>query len=309
MSKVKIYVSYKDKHIPLKSDVIKQIQTGRAIADEIFEEMIGDDTGDNISSLNPSYCELSAFYWIWKNYAQIGNPEHIGFMHHRRHLLFGDNICTENLPICFIGMNEEYISQKLAEQNIPKYISNYDMLVASPIHSDLTLEEQYAFYHHKTDFEYLLEILKKHSMEDYNLMQKHKKDKYVYFLNMFVMPKDMFFEYCSWIFPIIEIFYAQYKEREYDEYQKRLFIGERLTSLFIEKKKLEGFKIKELPFSFVEIPETFNRSNYNKNVIKYWKCKIIKCLTFGQKRHKYKEKMVAIKAKIIKAKSLMKREI
>ena len=38
MVSVKILVTYKNKHKVLKSDIITPIQTGRAIADEIFEE-------------------------------------------------------------------------------------------------------------------------------------------------------------------------------------------------------------------------------------------------------------------------------
>ena len=52
MTDVKIFISYKDRHKILKSDILTPIQTGRAISDEIFEDMIGDDTGDNISAEN-----------------------------------------------------------------------------------------------------------------------------------------------------------------------------------------------------------------------------------------------------------------
>lgn len=47
---IKIFVTYKDKHKIIETDIIKPIQTGRAIADEAFEGMIGDDTGENISA-------------------------------------------------------------------------------------------------------------------------------------------------------------------------------------------------------------------------------------------------------------------
>ena len=58
---IKIFVTYKDKHKIIETDIIKPIQTGRAIADEAFEGMIGDDTGENISAENPYSLLQKAF--------------------------------------------------------------------------------------------------------------------------------------------------------------------------------------------------------------------------------------------------------
>ena len=58
--KIKILVTYKDRHKIIASDIFTPIQTGRAIADEVFGEMIGDDTGEHISNKNPYFCEMSA---------------------------------------------------------------------------------------------------------------------------------------------------------------------------------------------------------------------------------------------------------
>ena len=42
---------------------------------------IGDHTGDNISEKNPNFCELTAYYWAWKNL----DAEYVGLVHYRRH--------------------------------------------------------------------------------------------------------------------------------------------------------------------------------------------------------------------------------
>ena len=59
-TKIKILITYKDRHELLKSDILTPIQSGRSIAKEIFSEMIGDDEGDNISQDNDKFSELSA---------------------------------------------------------------------------------------------------------------------------------------------------------------------------------------------------------------------------------------------------------
>ena len=42
---------------------------------------IGDNTGDNISTKNANYCELTGLYWAWKNIS----ADYIGLCHYRRY--------------------------------------------------------------------------------------------------------------------------------------------------------------------------------------------------------------------------------
>ena len=57
---------------------------------------IGDDTEPSISALNPFLNEMTAIFWIGKHYAEIGNPEYVGFAHYRRCLDWAPGMLKPN---------------------------------------------------------------------------------------------------------------------------------------------------------------------------------------------------------------------
>ena len=62
MSNVKILVACHKQVPKLRSDIMTRVQVGTVYHKERFEDMFYDDDGENISSKNPSFCELTAQY-------------------------------------------------------------------------------------------------------------------------------------------------------------------------------------------------------------------------------------------------------
>ena len=79
---VKIFVCFHNKEIPLLSEGLCPIYVGN---EQIHSgRIIQDCEGENIHEKNPRYGELTALYWIWKNYK---GKENIGLCHYRRYFI------------------------------------------------------------------------------------------------------------------------------------------------------------------------------------------------------------------------------
>lgn len=128
MNKVKIFVTYHSYDFPvIRSDVFQPIMGGNQGA-PLKDGFIGDDTGDNISRLNKNYAELTAHYWILKNYLPTAKEEYIGLCHYRRFLHFGRNeeevlnlgreYPESPMNLTFYKYFTDYIFDKYNEYNI-----------------------------------------------------------------------------------------------------------------------------------------------------------------------------------------------
>ena len=70
---------HKQAYVP-NSDIILPMQVGASVA-KVQLNMVKDNVGENISELNPYYCELTALYSLWRNYSDV---EYYGLCHYRR---------------------------------------------------------------------------------------------------------------------------------------------------------------------------------------------------------------------------------
>ena len=260
MQKIKIFVSYKDEHRIIKSDIITPIQTGRASANSVFKGMLGDDTGENISIENNKYCELTAQYWVWKNYEKIGHPEYVGFMHYRRHFIFDKKFDISSkerwLPGIDIFMTEtfdEECNKNLIDENIIKVINeNADCYAIKPydvrlyFNNNLYMKEHYISTVNgakRIIYDTLYNVVIELYPEYKTIIDKFTYGSKMNCCNMFIMKKDLFFEYSDFCFKILkEIDKRINCYLCSDEKQCYLgYIGEYLLTLYIihleEQKK------------------------------------------------------------------------
>ncbi len=96
----------------------------------------GDNTGDNISVLNPYYCELTGLYWAWKNL----ECDYLGLAHYRRYFTKMTKKYKESINIDDVILNRYEIEELLEnlEVIVPKRIKYYIKTLYS--HYDYTFD-------------------------------------------------------------------------------------------------------------------------------------------------------------------------
>ncbi|WP_405758011.1 DUF4422 domain-containing protein [Anaerovibrio slackiae] len=202
-----------------QSDSYFPLHVGRVMNNSIG--LCGDDTGDNISYKNENYCELTGIYWAWKNLA----GDYIGLVHYRRYFkkrgcIFGDKWK------CIASHNDIAALLNKAPIVVPKKRNYYIESVYW----------QYAHAHRKSDMDLIGEIIKDKHPEYYAAFERMKIRKCAHMFNMFVMRRDYFHAYCSWLFDIL--FIAERKLA--GNHEKRLFgyLSERLLDVWLETKNV-----------------------------------------------------------------------
>lgn len=199
------------------------IQAGAALTDaRVCELNDYDDTDNTISDRNQRYSEMTAMYWIGQNII----TDYIGISHYRRRFLLSDKQLSDYMD------------------------EGFDIITTKPYPLPEIVKENYLAAYYGYDWNLFTEILKKHSPEYLSLADTEFSKDHIHPCNMNIFKGEVYNEYCEFVFPILNEFYEK-SPWKYDTYQRRDvgFIGERLSSLFVEKKRSEGYKIIEAPFS------------------------------------------------------------
>lgn len=243
-----------------KNKYIKSIQVGTELTDKrLAEADYFDNTGDNISAGNKSYCELTAIYWMWKNL----DLDYYGLWHYRRYMSFAENqgLKTNDFgDVVFPDIEGALPQLNITEDAIKEAVSNYDMILPQK-HSfewvGKTIHQVYNQEHFPKDLDFCLDYIEK----NYPDIAKFNStlDRYDgFFCNMFVLRKDIFNGYCEFLFDVLGEFEKNTDLSDYSPYQLRVtgFLAERLTSIyFYYLLSLDKYKSTELQVAYFENTE------------------------------------------------------
>lgn len=283
MGKLKIFLSY-HKNTPLyKSDVFEPIQVGAAIND-IRLGMITDNTGDNISHLNNYYCELTAYYYILKNYIDTCEEDYIGFAHYRR-LIDLTQISEKDTPSIY-GVNysnafklfKSFKNYDLAEKCKP-----YDIILPcsaymykETVNPEIRKNEPPIDMYNQFKIEHknnLIDILKEVITEKYpsyiDAMNDCFSSTSAHFYNIYVMKKDILKEFLIWEFDILNEISETIRGWENSNFYRMAgFIGERLINIWLKANKDKNYKIGYTPVYMIDFESEYIQNANHFHFIK-----------------------------------------
>lgn len=247
----------------LTSNVYQPILVGKALRPDLHLPFIGDDSGENMSTQNGTYCDLTAHYWAWKNL----NADYIGICHYRRYFDFAATDGRINNDMFDISFDD------LARRNLGDPVSllqdGTEVVLVRPSYLPRSVAQNYMLSHVPEDFFILCRVILKLYPEYEPTLRQHFfcSNRWIGY-NMMFCRKELFDRYAEWLFHILDETERYVKLSGYS-YQKRIFgfMGEILTPLFFLHNCK---KIKYRPVLYVsDNPGRVSNLRYLYNKIRY----------------------------------------
>ncbi len=209
------------------------------------KESIGyqrDDEGENISVLNPFFCELTGLYWAWKNI----HADYIGLVHYRRH--FSSNPHSKDIW-----------NNVLKKSDIKEDLGKIKVFV--PTKRRYWIETLYSHYkhtHHIIQLDETRKVIDEQCPEYLESFDRICKRTWGYMFNMMIMENTLLDQYCTWLFSILFELRRRLGEEGLSPFHSRYYgrISEIIFNAWLDHKLRDGTlkkeEIKEVPLVHME---------------------------------------------------------
>lgn len=239
MKDVRVVVATHKKYEMPQDEMYLPLEVGAACRAQ-HTDYQKDDTGDNISTKNPGFSELTGLYWVWKNL----DNDYIGLVHYRRY--FAKNRVS--------GGPEQRLKGVLTLNQASEILNGTDIIL--PSLRKYYIENLYDHYAH-TMYVEPLDMVGEIIHEQFpkyhkEFMDLHKR-KSAHMFNMMIMKKEVLDDYCEWLFTILFELEKRVSEKglKYDEFHGRFYgrVSELLLDVYI---RTNGLKYKEVKAVSIE---------------------------------------------------------
>ena len=230
------------------------------------KESIGyqrDDEGENISGLNPFFCELTVLFWAWKN-PDLVPADYIGLAHYRRHFASPR------------GKEKDPWLRVLKRRDLEKELGGVKVFVPTKRRYWIeTLYSHYAHTHQAFQLEEAGKILREKYPEYAPFFDRITKRTWGYMFNMMILERSLLDAYCAWLFNILFELRKRLGEDGLTPFNRRYYgrIGEIIFNVWLEKQVADGTlkkeEVRELPLIHME------KVNWKKKSTAFLKAKFL----------------------------------
>lgn len=255
---VKIIIATHKKYRMPADEMYLPVHVG-AVGIETIDGCRRDDEGENISALNPYFCELTGLYWAWKNL----EADYIGLVHYRRH--FSRHFRSRDL-----------MSAVLKKRDLEKDLGRIKVFV--PKKRRYWIESLYSHYEHTHQITHLnvtRSIIGEKYPEYLESYDKAVSCRWGYMFNMMIMEQELFKNYCSWLFDILFEVQKRFGGEGLTPYQSRYCgrISEIIFNVWllqqVKSGRLKPAEIKEIPIVLME------KVNWRKKGVAFLRAKYL----------------------------------
>ena len=199
------------------------------------------DSQDNISLKNNSYCELTALYEMWKNC----NADIQGLFHYRRFLTGRDEVSIRNENLVgYVGKRSGAWAAKhiITENEMEMFLEKSDVIV--PMLSmpfPFTVYEDLQRFVYEDDIQKMVKTVETLYPEYSDALHETLNGTRISYCNMFIARKNFVNEYCTWLFEILKAIEPYIKLDSYDTNHQRIFgyYAEVLMNVYIRRNSLK----------------------------------------------------------------------
>lgn len=244
--RVKIVVCCHKKDIMAVCPPFMPLHVGKALHPELELGIPGDDTGDNISNKNASYCELTGIYWAWKH---LTDTDIIGVCHYRRYFDFHRQ-CPDWYPQKTVPTSAFMQTDITLPESLVENLSDGTVFVPVARHYRCSIAQDYCNHHISDDLRTLENVVYELYPNDTSafrsvMFQSNRLSP----CNMFIMTRGDFSTYCNWLFSILGEVEKRTDISHYSPVQRRIYgyMGERLLNVYLHAR---GFKVRHLPILY-----------------------------------------------------------
>lgn len=239
--KVKVLVAA-HKNYKMPSDPLYlPVFVGKEFHPDVNHTFQGDNEGDNISAKNPTYNELTAIYWGWKNL----DVDAMGLVHYRRYLSLN---------------HRKSLDSVLSEQQVEELLKNADIILPPKRRYYIeTNESHYVHAHHHEPFNVMRQVIEEHYPDYVPSFNKVMKRTWAHMFNMFIMKKKPLNEYCTWMFDVLSEVEKRTDISSYSTYEKRVygFLSELLLDVWLDQHP--QYQTVEVKYVFMEHTNWFKK--------------------------------------------------